>query len=77
MNRIRIKIFLLALSLQCLTLVAINGQSVPNLSSDTIFQKKQVLTIKERVADWQLKSWEANGSKWSWGDWTNASWIVR
>jgi rhamnogalacturonyl hydrolase YesR len=34
---------------------------------------KAVKKIMERVADWQLKSWNANGSKHPWYDWTNAA----
>lgn len=42
-------------------------------ASDSLFQKKKILAVIERVADWQLNTWKENGSKHPWYDWTNAA----
>lgn len=42
-------------------------------TDDSLFKKKNILAIMEKVADWQLKEWEAKGSAYRWDDWTNAA----
>ena len=44
-----------------------------SFASDTLLQQKHVLAVMEKVADWQLNSWKANGFKHSKWDWTNAA----
>ena len=44
-----------------------------NNTTDTLFNRKSILTVMEKVADWQLNDWEVNGSKHKWDDWTNAT----
>jgi len=34
---------------------------------------KSVKKIMEKVANWQLNTWEEKGSKYRWNDWTNAA----
>lgn len=34
---------------------------------------RAVKKVMEKVADWQLKSWKENGSRYRWNDWTNAA----
>ena len=41
--------------------------------AETSYKQKDVLKIMERVADWQFKQWETNGSRWPMWDWTNAA----
>ncbi len=78
MTPIKIKIGWMALCIQLAVVVMVNGQGllnqkfVPHSGTDTLFQKKPVLALMEKVADWQLKTWQT-GSKWPWGDWTNAA----
>lgn len=53
------------------------GNSSVNACSKSKKQKsKQVLATMERVADWQLASWEKNGTTWPKWDWTNGAGYV-
>ncbi|MFI5130564.1 MAG: glycoside hydrolase family 105 protein [Chitinophagales bacterium] len=36
-------------------------------------EQKQILLTMEKVASWQLRSWEEQGSRHPWWDWTNAA----
>lgn len=56
------KIFLLALLISNMAY----GQ-------DSLFQRKHILKTMEKVADWQLKTWDEQGSRHAWWDWTNAA----
>jgi len=40
---------------------------------DTLFKPASILKTMERVADWQLNTWEQNGQRWPKYDWTNAA----
>ena len=42
-------------------------------TSDSIFNKQSVLSIMQRVADWQLNDYATNGFKHRAYDWTNAA----
>jgi unsaturated rhamnogalacturonyl hydrolase len=57
--------------LKILTLLCFIAVNVS--ASDTLFQQKHILVTMEKVANWQLKNWEEQGSKHRWGDWTNAA----
>lgn len=39
----------------------------------SVFKAKQVLKTIEKVADWQLATWEEKGTTWPKWDWTNAT----
>ena len=42
-------------------------------NTDTLFKPANILKTMERVADWQLNTWQTKGSKWPKYDWTNAA----
>jgi unsaturated rhamnogalacturonyl hydrolase len=44
-----------------------------SIVKDTVFNKKATLDIMERVADWQLNTWNTKGFKFKKSDWTNAT----
>ncbi len=49
------------------------NSSVNALNKVKNTKAKQVLTVMEKVADWQLASWKQNGTTWPKWDWTNAA----
>jgi rhamnogalacturonyl hydrolase YesR len=42
-------------------------------TSDTLFKPANILKTMERVADWQLNTWQQKGQRWPKYDWTNAT----
>lgn len=56
-----------------LFLILVSLVSVNSDASDTLFQRKQIRTVMEKCAEWQLKTWEEKGSRHPWWDWTNAA----
>jgi len=47
--------------------------AAPAQPTDTLFKPASILKTMERVADWQLNTWEQKGSRWPKWDWTNAA----
>src|SRR5437763_2523111 len=54
-------------------LLLINFICFHSLATDTLIQKKNVLSIMEKVADWQLDEWKNHGFKRPGWDWTNGA----
>jgi len=50
----------------------LSAAAIPG-AKDTVFNKKATLKIMERVADWQLNTWNTKGFKYKKYDWTNAT----
>lgn len=46
---------------------------LPSFASDSLLERKNVLSVMEKVANWQLNHWQTKGFKHPKWDWTNAA----